>query len=118
VLKDYNSYNQSVITAKSKSQEQIKNEKIKLIEERLKELRNLNNLELAEKLNQEKTQLIYKEILEEQMKIKGSPRPRMNGNNLNTINMEEMEHNNLVRSCNSIKPCKIKNFYTPYRFNE
>jgi hypothetical protein len=80
---------------------------MKLNEECLKELENPNKMKIEEKINKEKTQSVYKDVFEDQIKTKGTPMPRIYGNNFNILNNEEYKLSTLTKSVPAIKPCKI-----------
>ncbi len=80
-----------------------------MTEERLKELENLYSLQVLEKQNRDKTQSIYKDLLENQIKAKATPIPPIS--NLNYMEMNNpFTYDSLKNSVSSIKPCEIDSF--------
>ena len=75
-------------------------------EERLKELDNLYSIQVLEKQNRDKTQSIYKDLLEDQIKAKATPIHPISGSNYMEMN-NPFTHDCLKNSVSSIKPCEI-----------
>ena len=80
---------------------------MKLKEERVKELEKPYPVNIDEKTNKWTVSEINKELIQDQIKSKGSFLTRMNENYPFTLIKEENNSNILTKSVPTIKPCKI-----------
>jgi hypothetical protein len=68
--KEFLNYNQHIVTDNIRYKDYLLNEKKKMNEERIKEMQRLKELELQERLYEDEKKRVYKNLLDNQIKVK------------------------------------------------